>query len=75
MNDPKQQLIEDVKAYLKRHDEASIKTTTLIRGVIELQTEQIRVLLAALCQYKSDDEYKMELRYELIEKFFVRRKS
>lgn len=47
-----------------------MKFTRTVRGYLELRTEQIRVLLDALCRYQTQDETKMEFRDELLEIFF-----
>jgi len=71
MNEQRQELEAQVKAYLDKHEKSSMKFSTTIRGSLELRTEQIRVLLDALCCYHSPNEEKMELRDELFEKFFI----
>jgi len=48
MNDQRQKLEEQVKAYLDTHEKSSLKFSTTIRGYLEMRTEQIRVLLDAL---------------------------
>lgn len=64
------ELIKEVKKYLAFHEGNGPKFTTTIRGYLEIRTEQIRVVLDALCAYESDYEEKMKLRDELLHIFF-----
>ena len=75
MNEQRQLLEMQVKSYLYEKETSSMKFTTTVRGYLELRTEQIRVLLDALCRYQTKDEKKMEFRDELLEIFFSPPKS
>lgn len=68
--DERQQLVTRVKDYLEERDRSSFQITSTVRGWLEMRTEQIRVLLDALCQYQSPDEEKMKFRDEIIKIFF-----
>ena len=69
MENERKELIEKVKSYVEFHDSTTFKTRTTIRGYLELRTEQIRVLLDALCSYQSDNKEKMQFRDELLSVF------
>jgi len=70
MDCERQQLINQVEAYLEDFNKSPSKFTSTVRGQLELRTEQIRVLLAALCSYQAADVEKMQLRDELLSVFF-----
>lgn len=75
MNEERQKLVNEVRAYLDEIEQCPFKITSTVRGWLELRTEQIRVLLEALIVYQSPDAEKMEFRDELLNTFFHYKKS
>ena len=46
---------EQVQAYLNYLETSPIQVNSTVRGFLELNTEDIRVLLEALCQFTPED--------------------
>lgn len=63
-------LVDEVKKYLAKRDALPFTINSTVRGSLTLRTEQIRLLLEALCYYQSEDEKKMIFRDELLDIFY-----
>ena len=62
--------IEQVQAYLNHLKTSPTQVNSTVRGFLELNTEDIRVLLEALCQFNPEDSGAKLIKDKLLEIFY-----
>lgn len=61
---------EQVQAYLNHLKTSPIQVNSTVRGFLELNTEDIRVQLEALCQFNPEDSEAKLIKDKLLETFY-----